>query len=72
MEEATWYFEDNRDKYTVEMLDEEIEEGSGVTLREFLEYGISCEYIDDVEDFTKLTTREISKMVDMIDYLETK
>lgn len=68
----TWYFKVNKDKYTVDMLDEEIEEGVGVTLREYLEYGIQCEYIQDVEDFTKLTTSEISHMVDWIDYLETK
>lgn len=72
MEKTTWYFKDNKDKYTVEMLDEEIEEGVGVTLREYLEYGIQSEYIEDVEDFTKLTTREISQMVDVIDYMETK
>lgn len=67
-----WYFEDNKDKYTVEMLDEKIEEGSDVTLREYIEYYISCGYLDEIEDFTKLTTREISRLVDWIDYLESK
>lgn len=67
-----WYFEDNKDKYTVEMLDKEIEEGAGITLREYIEYYISCGYIDEIEDFTKLTTREISKLIDWIDYLESK
>lgn len=71
-DEVEWYFEDNKDKYTVDMLDEEIEEDAGISLRDYLELGISLGYIEPVDDFTKLSTREISRMVDIIDYLETK
>lgn len=71
MEETTWYFEDNKDKYSAYMLDQEIDE-SGTTLREWLEYGISSGYIDVDKDFSDLSTREISKLVDWINYLETK
>lgn len=71
-DEVEWYFEDNKDKYTVDMLDKEIEEDAGISLRDYLELGISWGYIEPVDDFTKLSTREISKMVDIIDYLETK
>lgn len=67
-----YYFEENRNKFTVEMLDEPIDDGSSTTVREWLKYGIESEYIEDVEDFTELTTSQLSHMVDIVDYLETK
>ena len=67
-----YYFEDNRNKYNASMLDDEIEEGATMSIRDWLEYGISCGYIEDVEDFTKLSTSQLSHMIDTIDYLETK
>lgn len=40
-DEVEWYFEYNKDNYTLDMLDKEIEEDTGISLRDYLELGIS-------------------------------
>lgn len=66
-----YYFEENRNAYTVEMLDKELEPGSD-TLRTFLDYGSESGYFTVNKPYEEMTTSELSHLLDWIDYLETK
>lgn len=63
-------FKENEGAYTKEMLDT-IPEGWGMTIREYLKYGLEAGYIG-VDEIDNMTDQEICEAVDFIDYLETK
>lgn len=62
--------ESNRCKYTKEMLDT-IPDEWGMTIREYLKYGLIAGYIW-VDEIDNMTDQEICEAIDFIEYLETK
>lgn len=72
--EESYYFEENRNAFTVDMLDKPMGNSEhSSTLREFLNFYIDEGFIDYTkEELDTLTTEQLSHAVDRIDYLETK
>jgi hypothetical protein len=76
MNNDKFYFEENRGKYTLDMLDKNIDNNPKyMILRDWIEQFINDGYFDVLESkdqLDKLTNNELCHVIDWIDYLESK
>ncbi|WP_069997773.1 hypothetical protein [Cellulosilyticum sp. I15G10I2] len=66
-----YYFEYNKNAHSVHDLDL-VFENDDITLREYIEYGEVSGYITLDKPLEDMTTSELSRLVDFIEYLDTK